>query len=635
MRKLASLICGILALFPAIAGAQVNLPNLPPNTVVGRQAIPTQGGPAQAIPFQTLVNSLLNSFPPCNANTVFAGPSSGSPAAPSCRTLVSADIPSATIPTVSFQTRALAIAATIASNVNAIAITGYTTANDGGGGTYNKLASPPSPIKAWHFQSADGAWWQLTTSGVVPRQVGAACNGTTDDSIPAQAWVDYSSTFGVQSLGQPCNLNVPTATINLASNTNIQGRKQLTITRSTDVVAQLLQATNASKVSVRGLTIVCSCGFSSTTSNSIVTGTQTFTVPAGLTLSTTAPNNNIQIMATSAPVNYLIAQITGYTPIGGGQATLTINTVSGNAVGSGTYSAWTLASYPVNGDIAPVPAGLSFVGCTDSIQEDNIVSGPFYDAIDNRNGNRETVNANYVTGWVNRGIHEAAYLSFFSNDIHITNNTLIGGTVSEYGINTSGTDSAQISQLMISGNSVRGVVGQGINTSGQVIYVSTVNNTVVLSTLGATTAVGFLIESVPGSIPQHVTVSGNTVTGGANGILILGAFYVNVSDNNIAGTVNGVTIQGTGSAGGTLYATITGNIASGGSGNGYNILGGVAGGIVGVSFSNNHAIAFTGWGFFVSSTTNIAFGGGNQSIGNTAGAYSVNGTTTTPAASNL
>ncbi len=116
---------GYLLSAAGIASAQV--PNWPqtlgPNTVIGRLNIGS--GPAQAIPFGTLTASLFSATAPlafnkgtsvlslgydtnftsngssqlalanCNANTVIAGPSSGSAAEPGCRGLVVADLPAA------------------------------------------------------------------------------------------------------------------------------------------------------------------------------------------------------------------------------------------------------------------------------------------------------------------------------------------------------------------------------------------------------------------------------------------------------------------------------------------------------------------------------------------------------------
>jgi len=96
MKRLAALL--FFLCLPTLAAAQVNLNALGPNVVIGRQGIPTQGGPAQAIPFAALVQALSAAQPTCTANTVMAGPSAAGPAAvPSCRALVAADIPATSL----------------------------------------------------------------------------------------------------------------------------------------------------------------------------------------------------------------------------------------------------------------------------------------------------------------------------------------------------------------------------------------------------------------------------------------------------------------------------------------------------------------------------------------------------------
>lgn len=70
----------LFALQPVVVAAQ-NFGNLPANSVIGRGGYPVSGGPAQAIPFSTLVASLLSgplAVPSVNTNSiVFAGVTSG------------------------------------------------------------------------------------------------------------------------------------------------------------------------------------------------------------------------------------------------------------------------------------------------------------------------------------------------------------------------------------------------------------------------------------------------------------------------------------------------------------------------------------------------------------------------------
>lgn len=113
-------------------------------------------------------------------------------------------------PPLGYDTRTLAIAATIPGSVNQLRTAGYTTIGDGGQGLYRRI-STPSPAKAWHFQSADGAWWELSELAANVKMLGARGDGATDDLTAftnAAAW------------GVP--IHVPAATYNLS--TNVSGR---------------------------------------------------------------------------------------------------------------------------------------------------------------------------------------------------------------------------------------------------------------------------------------------------------------------------------------------------------------------------------------------------------------------------
>ena len=94
MQALRAAIAGLFALIAASAASAQTFPNIPANSVIGRLGIGT--GPSQAIPFSLLVQSLAAQQTPCAANTIMAGPTSGAAAPPSCRALVSGDIPTST-----------------------------------------------------------------------------------------------------------------------------------------------------------------------------------------------------------------------------------------------------------------------------------------------------------------------------------------------------------------------------------------------------------------------------------------------------------------------------------------------------------------------------------------------------------
>lgn len=97
-----------------------------------------------------------------------------------------------------YDTRAQAIAATIPPGVSLVNILGRNTAGDFGGGIYKKLGSPPIPVRSWHFQSADGAYWQLNEApSVNPRMFGAAGDGSTNDQSSVQDAIDFMSSVVV------------------------------------------------------------------------------------------------------------------------------------------------------------------------------------------------------------------------------------------------------------------------------------------------------------------------------------------------------------------------------------------------------------------------------------------------------
>lgn len=88
-----------------------------------------------------------------------------------------------------FESRAIAVASEIASDVNSLNTLGYTTAGDGGGALYNRVFSEPS--HQGKFQSADGAWWELAEQEVSVFMFGAKGDGSTDDQPAFQHTVDY------------------------------------------------------------------------------------------------------------------------------------------------------------------------------------------------------------------------------------------------------------------------------------------------------------------------------------------------------------------------------------------------------------------------------------------------------------
>lgn len=81
----------------------------------------------------------------------------------------------------SFETRAIAIAAKIPASMDCIHLEGYASGGDGGAALYKRVAAPGTP-DARHFQSSDGAWWELAEPVMNVNMFGAKGDGATDDS---------------------------------------------------------------------------------------------------------------------------------------------------------------------------------------------------------------------------------------------------------------------------------------------------------------------------------------------------------------------------------------------------------------------------------------------------------------------
>ena len=91
-----------------------------------------------------------------------------------------------------FPSRLDVAAAVVGAGVSHVRTAGHSTANDGGGALYKRVASAPS--HSLQIQSADGAFWELVPVGgaVNVRQAGAVGDGVTDDY---QAFLDTIEAF--------------------------------------------------------------------------------------------------------------------------------------------------------------------------------------------------------------------------------------------------------------------------------------------------------------------------------------------------------------------------------------------------------------------------------------------------------
>jgi hypothetical protein len=94
--------------------------------------------------------------------------------------------------------RAVAITTSIDSAIPVLRVAGYATTGDGGAARYARLSSTPSPAKAWHFQSADGAWWELAETRPSIGMFGASTSAA-DNATPIRACIDYAIAKGVRA----------------------------------------------------------------------------------------------------------------------------------------------------------------------------------------------------------------------------------------------------------------------------------------------------------------------------------------------------------------------------------------------------------------------------------------------------
>lgn len=91
-----------------------------------------------------------------------------------------------------FDSRTLAQAAMIQPNVQLVMTGGYYLAGDGGSALSRRVVS--EPVHEGKFQSADGAWWELSplNAQVNEKQFGGIGDGVADDYDAVQNAVDYA-----------------------------------------------------------------------------------------------------------------------------------------------------------------------------------------------------------------------------------------------------------------------------------------------------------------------------------------------------------------------------------------------------------------------------------------------------------
>lgn len=97
--------------------------------------------------------------------------------------------------TAEYGSRTVALLASIPTSVSFLRTAGYATAGDGGASLYRRVTAPGTP-KAWHFQSADGAWWELAEPEPNSAMFGTKAGSADDATARIQAMIDYVALKG-------------------------------------------------------------------------------------------------------------------------------------------------------------------------------------------------------------------------------------------------------------------------------------------------------------------------------------------------------------------------------------------------------------------------------------------------------
>ena len=491
-------------------------------------------------------------------------------------------------------------------------VTGYYAEHDGGGGAYayDAAISQASANGGTLIAAAGGiGCWVLQHTGIVSsKQFGAKGDGVTDDAATLQTWINASASVGFKAFLAPGTYAIPVETLTIPAHVIIEGvREQSILKRTTDTAVPVLQATSVSGVQIRDILITTTAGAASTTTNSIATGSQTFTVPAGLTFNV---GDMLIVIPTANASNYMVGTITAYSG-----TSLTINITT--AYGSGSFSAWVLGKY-TNANCA-----IQLTGCTQTNVQRVRVTGNFYLGITSQNGTGDQILDCEAYAVINRAFYIYA-TSGASLDCEIRGCRANGNSFTQYGINLNGSTAGSITNAVIANNKVDNVQFQGIAPGGA-IFGCTVTGNVIDGVLSAA-GVGIEVDQANGFQPQRVSVSGNIVLNAASsGIYMSNSLYSSITGNSIVGGVYGILVGRTASNS-AFFNQVVGNNVSGYSSTGI-LFNSDASPYCGQSTCTGNSCTGTGSQIGIASNVNtdrIAFVG-NVSIGN-ATPYSTLGT---------
>lgn len=520
-----------------------------------------------------------------------------------------------------FATRALLAAAIIAPGIEQVTTFGRAAAYDGGGGKHVRLLVAPGVPKAWHTQSADGAWWELREFYANPKMFGAVLDGVANDLAPLQAWVDYSAAFKTVAVGYNGTAAVPVGSVTLSAGARIECDNELTLLRATDVVEPLVLAMSLDKPFVKGLRCNYTAGVTSTSNYSpIAAGPLTF---GGVAANGFVVNQFVIIRPTAQQQHYMIARVDSYSA-----GLLAVTVTSSNVVGGGPYNNWFIQSYTDSTGGGYTPAAIRADFCTNATICENEIVGRFFIGIGSKNSSRSKITNNRIKGVSDRGIENNSLTgaSNVNTDNEISGNVIEGDAWTFYGIN-SAADGGNQNGLIVHGNHVRGALVHGVSCSGQIYRpIVTANNIKMFTSGPGGYGIGVFLQNLAAQFSIGAVLQGNNISGGTHGVYIIDAqnFVVQGNSIELAGS-HGVHIQSITTTTG-VASTIGGNSVRncGGSGIHTNAAGGFS--ISAIAITGNSTSLNAGWGILTSANTNLFSITGNVSSIDTLGKISSPGT---------
>lgn len=408
--------------------------------------------------------------------------------------------------------------------VDFVQVGGFAAVGDCQTISLKRLPAAPGVVKPWHVQSSDGAWWSYFGPDASPRWFGAVGDGVADDTAAVQAALDYAAAFKTRARIDGV-FAVPTTKLLIDNRVVVFGSTtDAEIRRTRDVVTPLLAAVSKTGVVVRDLKLGHTGGWTGTGSNTIGTGSKSFTVPAGLNV---IVGDFVEIRSAADPKSSMIGAVTAYSG-----TSMTINVTITSS--SGTTSSWLMDRYDGEN------TGLSFEGCTSCSAQRVVVAGRWYVGMRSLNGNGDSFDYCETQGVINRSIYAYGISGGSVDGTRIMNNRVRGQGLSQYGISVFGATGA-VENVVVSGNIVDGMLFQGIAVGGIASSVAVTGNQV--DGVADVSGVGIMALAGNGNQPADILITGNNIKNAAGqGVYVVDAFDVAVVGNQVAACGRGILV---------------------------------------------------------------------------------------------